>query len=176
MRATLSSTSNFVAPVIDLSRMSAGLIRNRIDNQEASGSTAGYNTPEIYVAETDATGGTATAKHIFKAITLNEEAIGLKVFFAANRPSGTFIDLYFRVANSGDDVDLTEVDWTLATPDEVIPADDNIEIFREYEYTIPTTTTTLDPFTRYQYKLVFRSPTTSDVPRLTDFRSIALAT
>ena len=176
MRATLSSTSNFVAPVIDLSRMSAGVIRNRIDNQEASGSTAGYNTPEIYVAETDATGGTATAKHIFKAITLNEEAIGLKVFFAANRPSGTFIDLYFRVANSGDDVDLTEVDWTLATPDEVIPADDNIEIFREYEYTIPTTTTTLDPFTRYQYKLVFRSPTTSDVPRLTDFRSIALAT
>jgi hypothetical protein len=177
MRAQLTSASEYVAPVIDLSRLSASLIRNRIDNQEATDSGLdGYNVPDVYVPETDSDSGTALAKHIFIPITLTEEAIGLKVLFAANRPVEASIDLYYRTAASGDDVDLSEVDWTLAAIDQAMPGDDNPAIFREYEYTIPNDGTDLTPFTRYQYKLVFRSSSTSKVPRLTDFRSIALST
>ena len=177
MRAQLTSASDYVAPVIDLSRLSASLIRYRIDNQESTDSGLdGYNVPDVYVAETDSDSGTALAKHIFIPITLTEEAVGLKVLFAAHRPVEAFIDLYYRTAASGDDVDLSEVDWTLATIDQAMPGDDNPAVFREYEYTIPNDGTDLTPFTRYQYKIVFRSSSTSKVPRLTDFRSIALST
>jgi hypothetical protein len=171
-KASMSSNTDYVAPVIDLGRMSATLIRNRIDNQVASAPDTGENVPGAYVAETDAQRGSTAAKHLFIPITLEEEAIGLKVLFAANRPANTFIDLYYRVAGSGSDASLTETDWTLATIDETVPTDDDSETFREYEYTIDES----EPFTRYQYKIVFRAQTTTSVPRIRDFRSIALAT
>ena len=176
-KATLTSDSEYVAPIVDLSRLSASLIRNRIDNQESTDSgNQGFNVPNDYVAETDSSDGSIAAKHLFVPITLETEAIGLKVLFAANRPPNTFIDLYYRVAASGSDGNLNVVDWTLATIDETVPTDDDLNVFREYEYTIPNDGTDLEPFTRYQYKIVFRSYTTSNVPRLRDFRSIALAT
>lgn len=171
-KASMSSNTDYVAPVIDLGRMSATLIRNRIDNQVASAPDTGENVPGAYVAETDAQRGSTAAKHLFIPITLEEEAIGLKVLFAANRPANTFIDLYYRVAGSGSDASLTETDWTLATIDETVPTDDDSETFREYEHTIDES----EPFTRYQYKIVFRAQTTTSVPRIRDFRSIALAT
>lgn len=171
-RAALSSDDDYVAPIIDLGRLSGTLIRNRIDNPVASAAGTGENIPNNYVAETDARSGTAAAKHIFVPITLEEEAIGLKVFFAANRPADTYIDLYWRVAESGSDVALNDTDWTLATIDQAMPTDNNPDTFREYEYTIEVGAA----FTRYQYKIVFRSQTTSAVPRISDYRSIALAT
>lgn len=171
-KASMTSNTDYVAPVIDLGRMSATLIRNRIDNQVSATPDTGENVPAAYVAETDAQRGSMAAKHLFIPITLEEEAIGLKVLFAANRPAGTYIDLYYRVAGSGSDATLSESNWTLATIDETVPTDDDLDVFREYEYTIEES----EPFTRYQYKIVFRSESTTNVPRIRDYRSIALAT
>lgn len=170
VKADMQTTSNYVSPVIDLQRLSTTLIGTRIDRQAASPAT-GFNVPASFVAETDALNGSAIAKHVFKPVSLVQPAIGLKVIFAANRPANTYIDLYYKILESGSDLALNDIDWTLATIDETIQTDNDSTIFRNYEYTIEE-----DQFTRFVFKLVFHSSDNAKYPTIRDFRAIALTT
>ena len=170
LKADMQTTNEYVSPIIDLQRLSTTLIGTRIDRQAAS-PASGFNVPATYVAETDALNGSSVAKHVFKPVTLIEPAIGLKVLFAANRPSNTYIDLYYKILGSGSDLTLNDIDWTLATIDQTIQSDDDRDIYREYEYTIEE-----DQFTRFVFKLVFTSSDEARYPRVRDFRAIALNT
>lgn len=174
-RANLNSSSNYVSPIIDLNRLSANLIRNRIDNQSATQLT-GFNVPSNFVEETDSISGSALAKHITSPVTLTESAIGLTVLFGANRPPDSFIDLYYRTTPVGSNDTLMTMNWIMADIDEILPTDDDSQTFREYRYTIPNGGLSLEPFNTYQFKIVFRSRSTSRVPVIRDFRAIALAT
>ena len=171
LRATLSTSSSLVSPVIDLSRLSASLIKNRVDSPAASAVDGTSNAPNNYTAETDPVGGSALAKHLTSPVTLEAPGVGLKVIFAANRPAESEIELYYRT-NGGGDTILSETYWTLATIDNVIQSDDNLNVFREYRYTIDN----LDTFDTFQFKVVFKSTNDALVPRLRDFRAIALGT
>ena len=171
MQASLSTTSKLISPVIDLSRLSASLIGNRID-RPAAGAATGYNVPANYVAETDPIDGSAQAKHLTRAVTLDTAAVGLKVIFAANRPADSEIALYYRIAESGNDQPLNQTDWVLATIDQAVQTDDDPNVFREYTYTIDD----LDSFNTYQFKFVYTSTNSSAVPRVRDLRAIALGT
>lgn len=171
LQASLTTTSNLISPVIDLARLSASLIGNRVD-RPASSPLTGYNQPANYVAETDASGGSAAAKQVFRAVTLEQSAVGLKAIFSANKPSDSYVDLYYRVAESGSDSPLSQTDWAKATIDQVIQTDDDPNIFRDHEFTIDS----LDSFNTFQFKIVFTSSNTSAAPRVKDFRAIALAT
>ena len=171
LQASLSTASKLISPVIDLSRLSSSLIGNRIDRPAAAAAT-GFNVPANYVAETDPIDGSAQAKHLTRAVTLDTAAVGLKVIFAANRPSDSEIALYYRIAESGSDSPLSQTDWVLATIDQAIQTDDDPNVFREYTYTIDS----LDSFNTYQFKMVFTSTNASAVPRVSDFRAIALGT
>lgn len=171
LKAELSTTSDYISPVIDLTRLSVSLVGNRIDRQAAAAAT-GFNVPATYVAETDATEGSSIAKHLFVPVTLEQPATGLKVLFSANRPSDSYIELYYKAVESGSDAPLNQTDWVLATIDQVMRTDDDPSTFREYEYTINS----LDDFNTFQLKVVFKSTNTSNVPRLRDFRAIALST
>ena len=171
LQATLSTSSKLISPVIDLSRLSASLIGNRIDRPAAASAT-GYNVPANYVAETDPIDGSAQAKHLTRAVTLDTAAVGLKVIFAANRPADSEIALYYRIAESGSDQPLSQTDWILATIDQQVQTDDDPNVFREYNYTIDG----LDSFNTYQFKFVYTSTNSSSVPRVRDLRAIALGT
>jgi len=170
--ASLSTTSDLISPVIDLSRLSASLIGNRIDRQSATPDLDGYNEPANFVSETDPISGSSLAKHVFRAITLEQAAVGIKMLMAANRPSGSYIDVYYKAIASGSDAPLSQTDWTLAVIDQAIQTDDDPNVFREYVYTIDS----LDDFNTFQIKIVFTSSNTSSVPRIKDFRAIALST
>lgn len=171
LRATLNTNSNYISPVIDLSRISATLVGNRIDRQDEIGGD-GFNVPEVYIDETHPTDGSSLSKHVFRSITLSEPAVGLKVLFAANRPSASEIGLYYRVKESGSDAQISTLDWVEVSPDNTVPSDDDPSLFREYEYTING----LSDFDRFQFKLVFESQNVASVPRIKDFRAIALST
>lgn len=171
-QATLTTTSNLVSPVIDLSRLSASLIKNRIDNPAASGVEGVTNKPKSYVAETDPVKGSALAKHLTRPVTLETPGVGLKVIFGANRPSESTIELYYRTDGSGSDTPLSQTAWTLATIDNVVQSDEDPNVFREYKYTIDG----LDSFNTFQFKIVFKSTNDAAVPRVRDFRAIALGT
>ena len=165
----MQTTNSRISPVIDLSRLSATLIGRRIDRQTNT-PTTGFNVPASYVAETDPVNGSSLAKHITKEVTLSEPAVGLKVLFAANRPSDTYIKLYYKVLAAGSDETFIDNEWILATIDEEIISDDDPNIFREYVYTIEE-----DPFTRFVLKLVFESTNQARYPQIKDLRVIALA-
>lgn len=173
LKSVMTTDDANVSPVIDLQRATVLAISNTIDKPAAS-PAAGFNVPINYVAETDPKGGSSAAKHISSVITLAEDAVGVKVFISANKPSAASFDVYYRVA-SGDD-NISDISWTLVTPETALISDDNPNIFREYAYLVGGNTGTLDAFNQMQIKIVMVSENSSKVPILRDIRSIALAT
>lgn len=167
---------NTVAPFLDAQRASLTLVSNIVDNQD-SAATTGFNVPLDFVAETDPKGGTSLAKHITKAITLEEPATGLKILYGANVQEGTSIDLFYRTANIGSDSDFTEGTFIASTVDADPGKNAGPNTFKEYEHTIgDLSSNTLAEFNTFQVKLVMNSTKQNVVPRVRDLSVIALGT
>ena len=158
--------------MIDLQRSSVALINNIIDKQDSS-SSVGFNVPLKFINETSATGGSSGSKHLTRVVTLDTDAVGLKILLSANRPSGTDFELYFRTGTA--DETLTEKTFTLQAPETTLPTDENFQVFREYRYLIGGQNGALPAFTKFQVKIVFRSVNSAFVPRIRDLRIIALS-
>lgn len=171
----VSTSSDIVAPVIDLQRASVTAIRNLVDQQVASGS--GGNIPLDYVAETNPTGGSHLSKHITQPVALDESAVGLKIMIGANRPSVASFDVYYRTnaSDTAAEGNLLDSTWVLATLETEIPSDQNINVFREYRYLIGGDGGTMDAFSQFQVKIVLKSTNTSTPPVIQDLRIIALS-
>jgi hypothetical protein len=175
--ATLSTTSDFVSPVINMAATSIIGENNLIDNQDSSASASDpLNNPITFVAETDATSGSTLSKHITVPINLEEPAVGLKVIIGANRPNLANFDLYFRTIPAGADTNLDDIAFTLAPAETIVQTDEDPNVFRDYEYTIGGLGGTLIPFTTFQLKIVMRSSNSSKIPTFRDVRAIALGT
>jgi hypothetical protein len=162
----ISTTNNFVSPIVDLQRASMTLIGNHITDTTVDKFTIEDS------AETVATNGKEVARHISIPATLANASVGIKVFLAVNRPSAASVDLYYRVG--GENTNLDQVNWILLEPQSTPAPDDNPTIFRDYEYLAGGQNGVLDPFTRMQFKIVMRSTSSSRVPKLRDFRAIAM--
>jgi len=151
-------------------------INNVIDNQDSS-AAAGYNVPISYIDETDPIGGTQLAKYVTKPVSLEEDAIGLKIILGANRPFGTNFKVYYKVLR--DEETLNTKEWVLVDPETSQQTDENPNKFREYRYQIggfgSASGADLDPFSTYQIKIVMTSNNSSKVPTFKDLRAIALA-
>ena len=168
----LNTDDSNVSPMIDLQRASMSLVNNVIDKQDPSVST-GFNIPINFVNETSPLTGSSAAKHLTKVITLASDAVGLRVLLDANVPETCDFQLYFRTATSDEVIDT--VDFTLVTPENILPKDNNPNIFREYRYLIGGQGGSLTAFTKYQLKIVMRSTNQALVPRFQALRSIALS-
>jgi len=149
---SLSTDDSKVSPVIDLQRVSTLALENVIDNNDA-------------------------AQHITVPVVIDESSVGLKVIFAANRPSPSNFDVYVRVAVDEDALAATDgtddnnfiSEWVQATIDKELPSDENPSTYRDYEYTIDT-----EQFTAFQVKIVMHSSNSSKSPVIRDLRVIAL--
>jgi hypothetical protein len=148
------------------------LIDNIVDKQDPA-ATNGFNVPLNYVDETSPTDGSAAAKHLTKIVTLDDDAVGLKVLITANRPNDTDFQVYYRTGTS-DEV-ITDKSFVLQSPETAMPADEEIAVFREYKYLIGGQNGVLPAFTKFQIKIVFRSTNSAKVPRIRDLRIIALS-
>lgn len=172
IQCTMTTTDNRVSPVIDMQNAHMVLVGNQIDKQD-SAATTGFNVPMTFVPETNPLLGSALAKHITIPTELAEEAVGLKVLLAANKPPGSDFQLYYRVADEGENI--RRKSWILTAPEATLPADTNKKIFREYRYLVGGIGGTMDPFTQFQLKIVFRSTNSARVPVIRDLRAIALS-
>jgi hypothetical protein len=171
---TRLATNDYVAPAIDLQRANLLAINNLIDNPD-SAATVGFNVPLNFVPETDYASGSALAKHLTIPITLAEPAVGIKIIFAANRPNGTNFRVFYRVVEAGADTNIKALPWIEETIDTPMPTDENPNKFREYRYTVGGEYIgTMQPFTKYQVKIVMTSVSSSIIPRIKDLRTIAL--
>ena len=171
MQVVMASTSDFLSPVIDLERVSLVNVNNRIDKPVASGT--GGNIVQNYLAETASIGGSALVKYITKQINIDQNSQALRIMFAGNRPSGAEIEVYYRTQESSSDVDFNTLAWSAATIDTAVASTDDPTVFKDHEYTINS----ISPnFTTFQVKVVFKSDQSTKVPRIKDFRAIALGT
>ena len=149
---SMSTDDTKVSPVVDLQRVSVLALENVIDTIDA-------------------------AQHITVPVIIDESSAGLKVIFAANRPSTANFEVYMKSAVnedalvSTDDDGVFTTEWVQASIDKELPSDDNPETFRDYEYTLDT-----NQFTAFQVKIVMHSTNSSKSPVIRDLRAIALIT
>lgn len=122
---TLRTSSNNVAPMVDLSSLDMLAIVNDINN------------PSI-VEEEVAVGGNARSKYISRQVVLAEgqDAEDLKVYLDSQIPTGAAVEVYAKVMNSADDADfLSEIEWKqLSIDDRPFVATEGLA---EYSYKVP---------------------------------------
>ena len=175
MRIKMNTEDSDISPMIDLQRTSISLIDNIIDRQydSSTSSPGSFNAPLSFINETSPEGGSAAAKHLTKIVTLEDDAVGLKIMLTANRPNGTDFELYYRTATA-DEV-ITDKNYTLQAAETTLPTDESIAVFREYRYLIGGQNGVLPAFTKFQVKIVMRSINSAKIPRIRDLRIIALS-
>lgn len=184
LRGSLSTTRNNVSPIIDLDRVSAVCVANRVDNPVAitSGSpTSGFNAVQDFVEETEPLGGSALAKYITKQITLNDPAYGLRIYMGVNRPSGSDVKVYIKFPDGTSTV-FDDNPWHLVSPTKSIAITDDRSIYDDvaYEITEDTLMTLTGSaaevaFSSFAVKVVFTATNSAAVPTIRAFRAIAIS-
>ena len=170
-RIDITTNKDNVSPIVDLQRSSFTLIDNVIDKQD-SAATNGFNVPIEYVSEEEPFGGSSASKHLTKVINLQEDAVGLKILFAAFRPANSDFEVYYRTCTQ--DVDIANVSYRKVEEITNNPTDENY-VFRDYRYLAGGEGGDLPSFNRFQVKIVFRSTKRGNVPHIRDLRVIALS-
>ena len=178
---SLSSTKANLSPVIDLARMNFVAVANRINNIDSSSDI--YPTSE-WVGKEAPDGDENAAVYMTKRVTLENPATALKVVFGAYRHSSAEIIVLYKTLRTDDASNFDDLGWsffnTTGVPDVTTPASLSANNFLEYKYTAGVTDdgigTPLDEFIQFAVKIVLQGTNSSEVPRLKDFRAIALAT
>ena len=162
---TLTSSSDFVSPAIDLDRLSLLAIDNIITNKITVQTDLTDATTDTELA---AGHGAATARYITREVELNNAADQLNIIMLANKPADTTdIRVYVRVKST--DERIRDIAFQKVEPKSPILIDSG-NVFGETEYVFETTN---EPFTSFQVKVVFTSESTARAPRIKDFRAIA---
>ena len=134
-----------------------------------SGTT--ISTVNLFTDEIAPVGSSTASKYVSKAIKLALPSTFMKIRFAANIPSQSNIDVYYKTS-IGSSGNLDKTKYTLATPVfNPVKVENGNETFYDVDYSI----TNLSPFDSVQVKLVIKSINTSAVPRIKDLRIIACA-
>lgn len=177
---TLTSEMENVSPAFDDDNFSSYQVTNLV-NTDVTG-------------EDGVNGGNALAKYITRRVTLEEglDAEDLNVYLDAYKPPGTQLYVYCKLHNASDDETFEEKNWILMeqeTSGDTYSTPQNFDDQKEFKYIIPSSQLTGDngevqytngaggTFTGYltfAVKVVMTASVSSDVPRITDVRVIAL--
>lgn len=193
-KCIMSTTNPNLSPMVDLDRVSAITISNRVDNPEggdindpeatdADGNSiydpTDINYVEDYISEDKSYGGSAASKYVTKEITLQEASTSLRVMFNINRMKETGVDLYFKLKTTDELREFDDIPWIMAKrPPNYSNYAETILQFDEYIYDIDEYPdgTPFPDYISFAVKIVMRSENSSKVPRIKNFRAIALGT
>ena len=157
-----------VSPVIDVRKLSAILIQNRLNNPVSG------TTPD-FVAETASTGGSAAAKYVTRPVTLKNDSTALDIRISANVRSTSAVKMFYRVASAEDVRLLGNVAWVPfnsdGTPDAAVASAENDVTYKEHQYSASG----IPAFAAFQLKTVLTGTNSSYPPLIRDMRGIALA-
>ena len=169
-----------LSPVVDLSRTSVTSVKNLINNVDTN--------------EDAANGGDALSRYISRTVTLAEgqDAEDLVVYINAYKPATADFSVYHKLVNAEDSDGIQDAVWVKMTQDTIstiVSDTTNTEDYKEYKYVIDPTyqtggsseyqytnsqSTTFTGFKHFAIKIVFKSSTPHNPPRIKDFRAIAL--
>lgn len=180
IQATLSTTNEYVAPIIRFDSSHVSLLTNLINND-----ITGEETRD----------GLAESKYVSRIVTLADgmDAEDIKVYVDAYKPKNTQVRVYGKFQNSEDFSSFDSLDWILlsqVTPENIYSDPKDQTDFREFEYEIPAEYKTSDGFftyggvesgsfvrfKKYSIKIVLTTETDYEFnpPKVTDLRVIAL--
>ena len=167
VNCVMSTSNTKVSPVIDLQRVSAFTIQNRINQPSVSDVN--------YVSDTTNVGTSSAASYLTKPVILENLSTAIDVRLTSNIRSTSKVEVYFRTSSSEEARNIDDLSWipfnTTGTSDTTVtPAEDN-ETFKEYKYSV----TELNEFTAFQIKIVMKGTNSSYAPVIKDMRGIALA-
>ena len=172
LKGSLSTTSSTLSPVLDLNRTSAIAVNYRLDRPAASAAT-GFNVVSPYLADTAANGTSTLSKYITRRVDLTTAASAARIYLATNRPTGSYIDVYYKVTDNID-VNFDSLGWTLVNPITSVPINDNPSSYDDVEYEITETMLSGKKFVAFAVKIVFSSTNSSAAPSCSDLRVIAV--
>jgi hypothetical protein len=138
---------------------------------EAAVSATTVSTVNLFTDEIAPIGSSTASKYVTNAVKLALPSTFVKIRFAANVPSGSDVDVYYKTS-LGSTGTLDKTKYTLATP--VVPAikvENGNETFYDVDYSLNN----LNPFDAIQVKIVMKSTNSSAIPRIKDLRIIACA-
>ena len=179
IEVTLNTEDEFVSPQIDLDRVSAVFIMNRLNNKVDNYAT----DKRVNSIDNDPN----AAIYLTQVINLDKAADGLKVMFDAYRHHTNEIRVLYRAfrvdAPSGDqlfqlfpgykNLDLSggiiDPAKNDGLPDKFVPASDGYDDINPYEFNISN----IAQFNAFQIKVCMSGSNYAYVPRLRDFRVIA---
>ncbi len=167
VNCTMSTSNTKVSPVIDLQRVSAFTVQNRL-NQPQSGDVD-------YVSDTTNVGTSSAAVYLTRPVILENLSSAIDVRLTSNIRATSSVEVYFRTTSSEEARNIDDLSWipfnTTGTSDIAItPAEDN-DTFREYKYSVSG----VNEFTAFQIKIVMKGTNSSYPPVIRDMRGIALA-
>lgn len=165
MQGLLFSTNPNTSPNIDLQRCSVIAVNNLIDNAQSG-------NVHNFVSEITGEGGTTKSKYITKRVTLSEPAVAIKIFVGVSKFLENEVDLYYKTRSADDSQRFEQIPWTLLAPQRGGTSTNDETSFQEWEYMADD----LEPFITFAVKIVFRSTNSARIPKLADFRAIALGT
>jgi hypothetical protein len=190
LRTELSTSNEYVAPIIRFDSSHLALLTNIINNDTTNEETRD---------------GLAEAKYISRIVTLADgmDAEDIKVYIDAYKPKNTEVHVYGKFQNAEDFSNFDTLEWiklTQVTPENVYSDPKDQTDFREFEYEIPgddgdpdtisyknaatgifeynsgSETGKFIGFKKYSIKVVLTTETDYEFnpPKVTDLRVIAL--
>ena len=164
----LTTTNTKLSPVLDIQRISAFTIQNRLNSPTVS------NTPN-FVACTKNTGTSCSTKYITRPIVLENISSSLDVRLTSNVRSSSSVEVFYRVTSSEEVRNIEDLDFTPFNADgsediTITPAEDD-STYKEYKYSASG----IHDFTAFQLKIVMKGTISSYPPKIRDMRGIALA-
>jgi hypothetical protein len=126
-----------------------------------------------FVAESGPDGCTTASRYLTRQFCLANAANSLQVLFTINRPPGSYVDCYYRIQQANSTASFNSIIWQPMALDDTVDNGEssNPNEFKEYSYTANN----LGAFTSFSIKLVMRGGNSSQVPKIQNFRGIALA-
>lgn len=132
-----------------------------------------------------------TARYVSKTVELAEDldAEDINVIVTGYKPLGSDIKVYIKPQNAVDSASFDAIDWIeleLFEGKGVFSSDTNLRDFREYRYRVSSTNLTggvlqytstagtFEGFRTFAIKIALTSPNNYSVPKLKDYRAIAL--
>lgn len=148
--------------------------------------TSTINAEAVIIGEDQPYGGVADAKYITRKVTLADGFDGgdLRVLFSAYKPIGTTIDVYYKVLSQDDADSFDNKRWKQMTMlgglNSYSLSDDDIKnyIYAPGSNNLADNYINYDGFTTFKHfaiKIVMRSTNTNLVPKVSNFRTIALS-
>ena len=179
-RINMASNRSNLSPAIDLQRCSWISVSNRINKIDSSADLASNIT---FINSTEPEGDNNAAIYVTKKVILENPATALKVILAANRPADATLKLMFKTLSSEDSDSFDDLPYTFfnttGTSDQAVNSSLGERDFQEYAYSAGVTDDGIgDPlpeFISFSIKIIMQSTNMAAVPRLSDFRALALA-